>query len=134
LNAVGLSPSLLSPDHTPRLHAFRQSHGLATIAPAIPALTTAVQSTYLTGRWPGGADGHGAVANGWYFRDTSEIRFWLQSNKLVAGEKVWEAARRLDPAFTCSNMFWWYNMYSTADYSVTPRPMYLADGRKVPDC
>ena len=25
-------------------------------------------------------------------------------------------------------------MYSTADYSVTPRPNYLADGRKIPDC
>lgn len=25
-------------------------------------------------------------------------------------------------------------MYSTADYSVTPRPNYLADGRKMPDC
>ena len=24
-------------------------------------------------------------------------------------------------------------MYSTADYSVTPRPMYPADGRKIPD-
>ena len=25
-------------------------------------------------------------------------------------------------------------MYSSADYSVTPRPNYLADGRKIPDC
>lgn len=25
-------------------------------------------------------------------------------------------------------------MYSTADYAVTPRPNYLADGRKIPDC
>jgi predicted AlkP superfamily pyrophosphatase or phosphodiesterase len=25
-------------------------------------------------------------------------------------------------------------MYSTADFSVTPRPNYLADGRKMPDC
>jgi len=31
-------------------------------------------------------------------------------------------------------MFWWYNMYATADFSVTPRPNYLADGRKMPDC
>ena len=30
-------------------------------------------------------------------------------------------------------MFWWYNMYSGADYSVTPRPIYPADGRKVVD-
>ncbi|MCA9429292.1 MAG: alkaline phosphatase family protein, partial [Candidatus Omnitrophica bacterium] len=35
---------------------------------------------------------------------------------------------------TCSKMFWWYNMYSSADLSVTPRPIYKADGRKLPDC
>ncbi|MBI5769511.1 MAG: alkaline phosphatase family protein, partial [Verrucomicrobia bacterium] len=32
--------------------------------------------------------------------------------------------------FTCAKLFWWYNMYSTADWSITPRPMYPADGRK----
>ena len=31
-------------------------------------------------------------------------------------------------------MFWWYNMYSGADIGVTPRPIYCADGRKLPDC
>jgi predicted AlkP superfamily pyrophosphatase or phosphodiesterase len=42
-------------------------------------------------------------------------------------------ARQIDPSFTCANLFWWYNMYSSADYVVTPRPMYPADGRKIPD-
>ena len=78
-------------------------------------------------------DGHGIVANGWYTREEAEVRLWRQSNRLVAGEKIWEAARRRDPAFTCAKMFWWYNMYSTADFSATPRPMYPADGRKIPD-
>jgi predicted AlkP superfamily pyrophosphatase or phosphodiesterase len=77
---------------------------------------------------------HGIVANGWYNHDMSEIQFWKQSNKLVRGDKVWDAARRIDPSITTLNMFWWYNMYSSADYSVTPRPMYKADGRKIPDC
>jgi len=89
-----------------------------------------VQSTLLTGLPP---SGHGAVANGWYFRDTAEVWLWRQSNRLVGGEKVWEAGRRRDPAFTCANMFWWYNMYGTPDLSATPRPMYPADGRKIPD-
>jgi predicted AlkP superfamily pyrophosphatase or phosphodiesterase len=62
------------------------------------------------------------------------VKFWKQSNKLVQGEKIWDAAKKLDPNFTCSKMFWWYNMYSSADYSLTPRPNYLADGRKLPDC
>jgi predicted AlkP superfamily pyrophosphatase or phosphodiesterase len=73
------------------------------------------------------------VANGWYFRDLSEVWLWRQSNRLVAGEKIWEAGRKRDPAFTCAKMFWWYNMYSSADWSATPRPMYPADGRKIPD-
>jgi predicted AlkP superfamily pyrophosphatase or phosphodiesterase len=72
------------------------------------------------------------VGNGWYFRESAEVAFWRQSNHLVAGEKVWEAARRLVPGFTCAKLFWWYNMYSSADWSVTPRPAYPADGRKVP--
>jgi len=76
---------------------------------------------------------HGVVANGWYERDAAEVRFWRQSNRLVAGEKVWETARRRDAGFTCANLFWWFNMHSSADIAVTPRPMYPADGRKIPD-
>ena len=39
----------------------------------------------------------------------------------------------MDPDFTCAQLFWWYNMYASVDYSITPRPMYPADGRKVFD-
>ena len=73
------------------------------------------------------------MGNGWYDRESAEVRFWRQSNHLVAGEKVWETARARDPSVTTCSMFWWFNMYSSAEYSVTPRPIYAADGRKVPD-
>ena len=76
---------------------------------------------------------HGAVANGWYDRELAEHQFWKQSNHLVHGAKLWEKARAARPGFTCAKLFWWYNMYSTADWSITPRPMYPADGRKVFD-
>lgn len=95
-----------------------------------PAVTCTAQSTLVTGLMPAE---HGIVANGWYFRDLSEVWLWRQSNKLVAGEKIWDAGKARDPDFTCAKMFWWYNMYSTADWSATPRPMYPADGRKIPD-
>lgn len=104
---------------------------MAPVSHVLPAVTTSVQSTYLTGAWPAE---HGAVANGWYFRDECEIKFWRQSNRLVERPKIWERARAIDPSFTCANHCWWYNMYSSVDYAVTPRPMYPADGRKVPDC
>jgi len=68
------------------------------------------------------------------FRDLMEIWLWRQSNRLVGGEKIWETARRRDPSFTCANLFWWYNMAATHDVGVTPRPIYKADGRKLPDC
>ncbi|MBB3063280.1 alkaline phosphatase family protein [Microbulbifer rhizosphaerae] len=129
LNVVALSPRLIG-EHTPFLREWIARGQQASINPVLPAVTCSAQSTYLTGKWP---SEHGIVGNGWYFRDTSEVRFWQQSNKLVQAEKVWEEARKRDPNFTCANMFWWYNMYSSVDYAVTPRPLYPADGRKLPD-
>ena len=130
IDVVGLSSSVIG-EYTPFLKEYIARKNMVNIEPVLPAVTTAVQSTYLTGRWPSGT---GIVGNGWYDHSDCEIKFWKQSNKLVAGEKIWEKAKKEDPTFTCAKMFWWYNMYSTADYAVTPRPNYLADGRKMPDC
>lgn len=129
LNVVGLTPSLLG-DATPQLSRWIAQGQMTSIQPVLPAVTCTAQATYLTGKLP---SHHGVVANGWYFRDECEVKFWRQSNRLVQAPKVWDMARSLDPSFTCANLFWWYNMYSTADYEVTPRPMYPADGRKIPD-
>ncbi|HAB16015.1 MAG TPA: alkaline phosphatase family protein [Verrucomicrobiota bacterium] len=129
LNVVGLTRSLIG-EHTPRLRAFQQRHPAAVIDPALPAVTCTAQSDYLTGRRP---TDHGIVGNGWYHRELAEIQFWKQSNHLVGAPKIWDELRAVIPHFTCAKLFWWYNMYSTADWSVTPRPMYPADGRKLFD-
>ncbi len=129
LNVVALTPSMLGPS-MPALTRWAAQGGAARITSAFPAVTCSAQSDYLTGRYP---DTHGIVGNGWYSREDAEIRFWKQSNRLVRAPKIWETMRTLDPASTCANLFWWFNMHSTADYSVTPRPMYPADGRKIPD-
>jgi predicted AlkP superfamily pyrophosphatase or phosphodiesterase len=129
LNVVGLTPSLLGTS-MPALSAWAANGAVARIRSSFPAVTCTAQSDYLTGRYP---ETHGIVGNGWYSREDAEVRFWKQSNMLVQAPKVWEIARAADPSFTCANLFWWFNMYSTAEFSVTPRPMYLADGRKIPD-
>src|SRR5207253_730238 len=107
-----------------RLAEWAAKAAVSRVAPAFPAVTCTAQSDYLTGVYP---DAHGIVGNGWYSREDAEVRFWKQSNALVHAPKIWDAARALDPAFTCANLFWWFNMYSTADVAVTPRPIYRAD-------
>jgi len=130
LDVVGLTAGLIG-EHTPFLSSYIKHKNITNIQPVFPALTTTAQSTYLTGKLP---TAHGIVGNGWYDHQECDIKFWKQSNQLVQVQKIWELAKSIDSEFTCANLFWWYNMYSSVEYSVTPRPNYLADGRKMPDC
>ncbi len=129
INVVGLTKSVLGED-TPFLNRFASKGAISSFPPAFPAVTCTAQSSYVTGRSEGE---HGIVANGWYDRESAEVKFWKQSNYVVKGPKLWDVLRSENEDFTCAKLFWWYNMYSTADYSMTPRPMYPADGRKVFD-
>ncbi|MFM8328349.1 MAG: alkaline phosphatase family protein [Pirellulaceae bacterium] len=118
LNAVGLTQELLP--HAPRLAscgAARPWKG------STPAVTSTCQATMLTGKPP---NEHGIVANGWYFRDTAEIRFWQQSNHLIQGEKFYKG-------YPTAKMFWWYNQHAPVTWSATPKPHYGCDGSKVFD-
>jgi len=127
LLAVGLRPKDLA--HAPNLRGLASSGFAAPLKTVFPAVTCTVQATFLTGTPP---SHHGAVANGWYFRDQAQVWLWRQANQLVQGPKIYEEARRRDPAFTCAKMFWWWNMYADVEWSVTPRPEYHANGLKKP--
>jgi predicted AlkP superfamily pyrophosphatase or phosphodiesterase len=129
LDVVGLTPRLLA--HMPRLRRLATDGSAARLDPVLPAVTCPVQATILTGLPPAG---HGIVGNGWYFRDLGEVLLWRQHHGLVGGETVWRAARKVRPGFTVANICWWYAMGADVDWTVTPRPVYHADGRKDPDC
>lgn len=129
INIVGLVRSMLG-EFTPNLNRLAGDGVVASLEPVFPAVTTTAQTTMLTGTAP---SEHGVVGNGWYWREQDEIRFWLQSDRVVRRPRVWDVLRQQNPALTCSNLFWWYNMYAHVDYSMTPRPHYPADGRKVVD-
>ena len=131
LNVVALSKNLIGA-HTPAISALAERMGgVRTMQVPLPALTTTVQTSMLTGA---PVSEHGIVGNGWYDRSESEVKFWKQSNHLVQAEPVWRTARRMDASFTCANVCWWYAMHADVDAFVTPRPIYRANGRKVPDC
>ena len=100
---VGLSPSLVG-EHTPNLQKLSQRGGMRPLKAVTPAVTCTAQSSLVTGLTP---SEHGIVANGWYFRDLSEVWLWRQSNRLVNGEKIWDRGKKLNKDFNCAKMFWW---------------------------
>ncbi len=129
INAVGLTPRLLP--FAPRLSALAKTGWVSSLREVTPAVTCTAQATLLTGQPP---SGHGVVANGWLFRDTMEVRFWQQSNRLIGAEPVYVTAKRRAAergrAFTTAKLFWWFNQGAAVDISVTPKPWYAADGNK----
>lgn len=127
LNVVGLAWRHLG-ERTPHLNALVARGAGAPMDTVLPAVTCSAQATLLTGLMP---RDHGVVGNGWLFRDTNEVRFWQQANSLVQAEKLYETVRLRDPACSVAKLFWWYNMGAAVDLSITPRPWYPADGRKL---
>jgi predicted AlkP superfamily pyrophosphatase or phosphodiesterase len=132
INAVGLTPRLLP--LAPRLHALAKAGWSVPLRETLPAVTCTAQATLLTGTSP---ERHGVVANGWLFRDTNEVRFWQQSNRLIQTEPVYETARhraaKRQRPFKSAKLFWWFNQGAAVDLNVTPKPHYALDGNKVFD-
>ncbi|VTT98013.1 phosphodiesterase : Putative AP superfamily protein OS=Singulisphaera acidiphila (strain ATCC BAA-1392 / DSM 18658 / VKM B-2454 / MOB10) GN=Sinac_5186 PE=4 SV=1: Phosphodiest [Gemmataceae bacterium] len=129
INAVGLTPRLL--EHAPRLKAVAAAGWVANMPEVLPAVTCTAQATLLTGELP---NKHGVVANGWLFRDTNEVRFWQQCNRLIQAEPLYVTARKRAKErglpFTSAKLFWWFNQGAAVDFSVTPKPHYAVDGNK----
>jgi predicted AlkP superfamily pyrophosphatase or phosphodiesterase len=120
LNVVGLTPKLARA--APRISQLGAAQPFRS---PLPAVTCTSQATMLTGLPPAQ---HGIVGNGWYFRDTQEIRFWQQANSLIQGEKFYERY-----SAETAKMFWWFNQSAPVRWSVTPKPHYGSDGSKVFD-
>ncbi len=129
INVVGLTWDMIGP-RTPHIRSVLSEGFGRPMSTVLPAVTCSVQASLLTGRKP---DAHGIVGNGWYDRDMAEVWFWKQSNALIQSDRIYQTARQRFPGHTTAKLFWWYNMYADVDWSVTPRPSYPADGRKLPD-
>ncbi len=129
INAVGLTGRLLA--LAPRLKALASEGWKRSMVEVVPAVTCTAQASFLTGLPP---DGHGIVGNGWFFRDTGEVRFWQQSNALIQAEPIYVTARKRRAEqgrpFKVAKLFWWFNQGASVDLSVTPKPYYAADGNK----
>ena len=83
INVAGLSNALV--DEIPSLAALGSKGARLGLEPVLPAVTCTMQATLTTGDPPAR---HGIIANGLYFRDTCEVRFWEQSAHLVNVPRV----------------------------------------------
>jgi predicted AlkP superfamily pyrophosphatase or phosphodiesterase len=129
VNAVGMTRRLL--EHAPRMKSLAQQGWVKGLQEVLPAVTTTAQATILTGRAP---QEHGVVGNGWYFRDTGEVRFWQQCRDLMQAPAFYDILKqRFEQKghdFRVAKLFWWFNQGADVDFSVTPKPYYAADGNK----
>ncbi len=126
LNTVGLTSRLLP--LAPRLHALAQAQWSRPLDEVYPAVTCTAQASMLTGKLP---QEHGIVGNGWLFRDTMEVRFWQQSNRLIQAEPVYATLNKR--GIRTAKLFWWFNQGAFVHLAVTPKPHYGADGSKAFD-
>src|SRR5260370_15890850 len=112
VNAVVLTSRWLP--HAPRLRALAESGWLRRLRDVVPAVTCTAQATLLTGQYP---DRHGIVGNGWLFRDTGEVRFWQQSNRLLQAQPLYHTAKRRAAergrTIRCAPLFLW--LHPSAD-------------------
>lgn len=128
IDLVGLTPRALQ--HMPLVSRHFDGAQQVHLQPPLPAVTCTSQATLTTGAMPAE---HGIVSNGWYFEDAAEVRFWMRSDRLVGGEKIWQTAKSRDSKVRVANVFWRYCTHADCDVTVTERPTYWAHGRKSPD-
>ncbi|MBM4016914.1 MAG: alkaline phosphatase family protein [Planctomycetes bacterium] len=132
VNVAGLSLDLVN--EIPSLAAMAGRGAALGLEPVLPAVTCTMQATLTTGQRPGR---HGIIANGLYFHDTAEVRFWEQSARLVGAPRVWQLpghsalrTRHLKVAM----LFWQQSMYGAADVVLTPKPVHGPGGELIQDC
>ena len=126
LNIVGLSPRHFErPELIPNLAQFAQRGALHPLRPSFPAVTCSMQATLLSGRPP---SDHGILANGYFDRDTFEVKFWEQADSLVQAPRLWDTLKMRRPELKTAALFWQNSMFIDSDIVITPRPLHLDSG------
>jgi predicted AlkP superfamily pyrophosphatase or phosphodiesterase len=104
--------SLFGPSTTP-----------STIAHSFPAVTWPSQATMLTGKT---ANQHGAVGNGFYWRDKQKVEMWTAWNEVIHQPQIWDALKTHGISTAA-----WFPMLSKgsgADFVCMPAPIHQPDG------
>lgn len=123
LDTVGLEQKHLDSGLLPNIAKLAENGEVAKLEPTFPALTSSVQASILTGKFP---KDHGIIANGLYDRSTYSVSFWEQPSSLVQTPRIWDTIKQRSDKKTAV-LFWQNTMYANSDIVVTPRPIHLDD-------
>lgn len=102
---------------------FGQSSTPSTLVHSFPAVTWPSQATMLTGKT---ADQHGAVGNGFYWRDKQKVEMWTAWNEVIHQPQLWDELNTHDISTAA-----WFPMLSKgsgADFVCMPAPIHQPDG------
>ncbi|TWT35769.1 Type I phosphodiesterase / nucleotide pyrophosphatase [Posidoniimonas corsicana] len=127
-NVVLLSiPGLRGQDlqHMPSLRKLTDGGDRAALAGSFPAVTLPVQANMTTGLPP---SEHGVVANGYFWRDSSEVEMWTAWNDKIQRPQLWDLLHQHDPAITSAVWFPMFAKGCGADYVCLPAPIHNPDG------
>jgi predicted AlkP superfamily pyrophosphatase or phosphodiesterase len=124
LDIVGLEVKHLDSGLLPNIAKITENGETARLEPTFPAVTSSVQASILSGRYP---REHGIISNGLYDRSTYNVSFWEQSSSLVQAQRAWDAVKQKNSKKKTAVLFWQNTMYANSDIVVTPRPIHLDD-------
>jgi predicted AlkP superfamily pyrophosphatase or phosphodiesterase len=134
LDIVGLEYKHLDSGIVPNIEKVVRSGESASLQTVFPAVTSTVQASLLTGKYP---SQHGIIANGLYDRATYNVSFWEQPSSLVQSKRIWDIVKEKGCNNDCDNnnishkktavLFFQNIMYANSDVIVTPRPIHLDD-------
>jgi hypothetical protein len=152
VNVAGLSNTLIN--EIPSLAALGNKGVRLGLEPVLPAVTCTMQATLTTGERP---SCHGIIANGLYFHDTCEVRFWEQSAHLVNAPRAWDLEVKSEecgvksekrrtasphnpqsairnPQSKVAMLFWQQSLYGSADVVLSPKPIHGLGDQLIHDC
>ena len=122
IDIVGLEEKHLNSGLLPTISAFAEKGESSKMKPVFPAVTSTVQTSFLSGEYP---NRHGIISNGFMDRETYNVSFWEQYNSLVKVPRIWDIIKNKNINFKTAVLFWQNTLYSNSDIIITPKPIHL---------
>ncbi len=112
-------------DRMPCLKQLATSGDSSSFVTSFPAVTWPAQANMLTGCTP---REHGVIANGFFWRDKSQVEMWTAWNDKIMRPQLWDLLHQAPQPRTTAVWFPMLSKGCGADYICMPAPIHNPDG------